>query len=163
MLQLDDERWEKLFGGYKMLFDPRPFLMQLESGEDTTNAWRELWEGLHHQGDVGDASFAAVPHLVRIHRIRGVVDWNTYAMVAIIELARTNGIHPELPLWLNDAYFQAIQHLAEIGCTEVLRADGEDSVGAILSVIAVAKGLRIHGKFLVNYNENEMLDIESRL
>jgi len=146
-----------------MLFDPRPFLSQLESEEDAENAWHELWEELHHQGDVGDASYAAVPHLVRIHRVRGVVDWNTYAMVAIIELARTNRNNKEVPIWLKDGYFQAIQDLAKIGCTEVLKAEDNDSVSAILSVIAIAKGLRIHGKFLVNYSEDEMSDFESRV
>jgi hypothetical protein len=53
-----------------------------------------MWEELHHQGDVGDASYAAVPELVRIHRDGRAADWNLYAMVAIIELARTESQNP---------------------------------------------------------------------
>src|SRR5947208_2158398 len=56
MLSFDDERWNQLTGGYKIPFDPRPSLRKLESQQDTAAAWEELWEELHHQGDVGDAS-----------------------------------------------------------------------------------------------------------
>ena len=71
MLSLNDERWQNLDGGYRTQFDPTSLLSQLESGQGSKAAWHELWEGLHHQGDVGEASYAAVPHLVRIYRARG--------------------------------------------------------------------------------------------
>jgi hypothetical protein len=58
-------------------------LQKIERREDAAAAWQELWEELHHQGDVGDASYAAVPELVRIHRSESAVDWNPYALVAI--------------------------------------------------------------------------------
>jgi hypothetical protein len=61
MLDLDDKRWEDLKGGYRIRFDPRPLLLKLESGTDSEVVWRELWGGLYHQGDVGEASYAAVP------------------------------------------------------------------------------------------------------
>ena len=77
MLSLDDNRWNNLTGGYRIQFDPRPLLAKLESGRDTATNWHELWDELHHQGDVGEASYASVPHLVRIHRKWGLVDWNT--------------------------------------------------------------------------------------
>jgi hypothetical protein len=66
MLDLADPRWEKMSGGYKVPFDPRPLLKKLEKDQDSTETWSELWNELHHQGDVGEASFAAVPQLVRI-------------------------------------------------------------------------------------------------
>ncbi|MGA9545290.1 MAG: hypothetical protein WBQ85_17065, partial [Candidatus Sulfotelmatobacter sp.] len=109
-----------------------------------------------------DASYAAIPHLVKIHRRRGIVDWNTYALVAIIELARTEKQNPGLPAWLEEDYFHAIRELAEIGAAEVLRAEEAETVRAILSVVAIAKGLRTHGKFLVDYSEDDLLEIESR-
>lgn len=100
MLSFDDPRWGELRGGYRMPFDPRPALAQLAAGGDVEDAWHELWENLHHQGDVGEASYAAVPHLVRIHQQRGEVDWNTYAIVAITDLARTQPNNPPVPKWL---------------------------------------------------------------
>jgi hypothetical protein len=97
MLSLDDNRWNSLAGGYRMKCDPRPLLAELESEQNRETAWHELWEELNHQGDVGEASYASVPHLVRIHRKSGIVDWNTYAIVAVIELARGKGNNPEVP------------------------------------------------------------------
>jgi hypothetical protein len=163
MISLEDARWSKMTAGYKMPFDPRPLLKRLETEQDTARVWHELWEELHHQGDVGDASFAAVPFLVRIYQDRGVIDWNTYAIVAIIELARSEDKNPDVPEWIAEDYFQAIRKLAEIGTKEVMRAESADDVSAILSVVAIEKGLRTHGKFLVNYSEAEMIDIESRV
>src|SRR5471032_2635007 len=99
MQNADDPRWTGLTGGYRTPFDPRPSLARLETDSHTDEAWRELWEELHHQGDVGDASCAAVPLLVEIERKRAIADWNSYALVAIIELARTNSRNPDLPEW----------------------------------------------------------------
>jgi hypothetical protein len=162
MLSLDDNRWNSLTGGYRMKCDPRPLLAELENAENKEAAWHELWDELHHQGDVGEASYASVPHLVRIHRKSGIVDWNTYAMVAIIELAREKGNNPEVPKWLEDDYHRAIRELAEVGATEISGTEDPETARAILSVIAIAKGLRTHGKFLVEYSEDELLDIEAR-
>jgi predicted N-acyltransferase len=66
MLSFDDERWNHLTGGYKTPFDARPFLRRLENQQDTETAWQELWEELHDQVDVGDASYAAIPELLRV-------------------------------------------------------------------------------------------------
>jgi hypothetical protein len=160
MFSLDDKRWQELEGGYRTRFDPRPLLLKLETGNDTKAAWNELWESLHHQGDVGEASYAAVPHLVRIYRDRGVLDWNTYTIVAIIELARDSGKNPELPEWLKEDYLHAIRVLAEVGATEVLRAKDPEIIRAILSILAIAAGARTHAKFLLCYSDAELLEIE---
>ncbi len=161
MLGLDDIRWNDLTGGYKTPFDPRPLLTRLETEPDAATVWDELWEELHHQGDVGETSYAVIPHLVRIHRMHGVVDdWNTYAIVAIIELARTEPRNPKIPEWLEQDYFRAIEELAEVGIAEISRTKEPDAVRAKLSVIAIAKGLRNHGRFLVNYSESEIMGVE---
>ena len=161
MLALDDERWRNLTGGYRTPFDPRPLLARLETDQDMAPVWRELWEELHHQGDVGETSYAVIPRLVRIHRMRDAVDdWNTYAIVAIIELARTETRNPKIPEWLEKDYFRAIEELAEVGLADILRTKEPEAVGAMLSVIAISKGLRNHGRFLVKYSEDEMLDME---
>lgn len=145
-----------------MPFDPRPLLAKLEAGLDRESTWDELWGQLHHQGDVGDASYAAVPLLVDICRRQGGIDWNPYAMVATIQLARTKGHNPELPEWLQKDYFRAIRELAEIGASAVLRAERAEATRAMLSVIAIAKGLRTQAKFLVEYTEDELLEIDSQ-
>jgi hypothetical protein len=162
MLSLDDNRWNDLTGGYRMKCDPRSLLAELQTEQNRERAWRGLWDELHHQGDVGEASYASVPHLVRIHRASGILDWNTYAIVAIIELASGKGDNPEVPTWLEEDYHHAIRELAEIGAAEIWLTENPEAVRAILGVIAIAKGLRTHGRFLVEYSEAELLDIESR-
>ena len=162
MISLEDTRWSNMTGGYRMPFDPRPLLKRLETDSGTTEVWHELWEELHHQGDVGEASFAAVPFLVRCYRERGVFDWNTYAIVAIIELARKVGKNPDVPRWIADDYFKSIRELAEIGATEVLHANTAEDVRAILSIIAIEKGLRIHSELLLKYAEDELKEIVSK-
>jgi hypothetical protein len=162
MLSLDDYRWDNLTGGYRMKCDPRPLLSKLENGMDTEATWRELWDELHHQGDVGEASYAAVPHLVRIYRKHGAPDWNTYAIVAIIELARQRGSNPVVPNWLHDDYFTAIQELAKIGVAEVLTTTDTEACRVILGVIAIVKGLPTQGRLLVEFSEEELLEMESK-
>ena len=135
-------------------------MLKLESNKNTQAAWHELWEGLHHQGDVGEASYAAVPHLVRIYRERGVLDWNTYAIVAVIELARDNKKNPEMPKWLRDDYLQAIRGLAEVGAGEVLVTRDPEEIRAILSILALSADARTHARFLLNYSDKELEEME---
>jgi hypothetical protein len=56
-----------------------------------------------------------------------------------------------------------IRKLAEIGSSEVLQAEAEEDIRAILSIVAINKGLREHGSFLVNYSEDELTEIESKI
>ena len=160
MLSLEDERWQNLEGGYRTSFDPRLLLSGLETKKNPKATWHELWEGLHHQGDVGAASYAAVPHLVRIYRKRGIIDWNIYAIVAVIELARGDGKNPPVPKWLEEDYFQAIRDLAELGAVEVLQTKNPEEIRAILSILAISAGARTHAKFLVDYSAEELLEME---
>ena len=160
MLSFDDERWSGLWGGYKTPFDPRPALTKLENHHEITNAWNELWDGLHHQGDVGEASYAAIPEIVRIHRKSQLADWNTYAITAIIELARTENRNPHVPEWLQNDYLRSIQELAATGSQQLIAADDPDTIRAILSVIAISKRLHSHARFIINYSADELLEME---
>jgi len=67
-----------------------------------------------------------------------------------------------MPKWLEADYFSAIQELAKIGAAEVLTANDPEAFRAILGIIAIAKGLRTHGRLLVEFSEDELLDMESR-
>ncbi len=114
-MELDDERWSELHGGYRIPYDPRQALLALQQGSDVEAAWNELWNELHHQGDVGEASYAAVPPLVRIHAERALPDWNTYALIAVIEDVRRNAGNPAMPPWLSEAYDSALRDLVSLG------------------------------------------------
>ncbi|HEY6444832.1 MAG TPA: hypothetical protein VIY53_00115 [Acidobacteriaceae bacterium] len=152
----NDERWMHLAGGYRTEYDPRPALAQLRSGQNEGAPWSELWNELHHQGDVGEASYAAVPELVKIYKQRGIIHWQTYAMVATIELQRTEAGNPKLPVWLADDYLTAIQELAVAGARDIFQTSEPDTIRAILGLIAIARGLRVCGRLLAQYSEPEI-------
>ena len=65
-----DRYWGELQGGYQVPYDPRPALAKLKRNVRDESAWKELWQELYHQGDIGSASYAAIPHLVALY-----VDW----------------------------------------------------------------------------------------
>jgi hypothetical protein len=156
---LTSERWTGLLGGYRIPYDPRKALRLLEGGENIAGAWDELWNELHHQGDIGEASFAAVPHLVRIHERRGFPDWNTYALAAVIELARDSADNPPLPTDLRDFYQSAWIRLADIGLRELSAAKDSLLVASIIGVLAIEKGQRTLGKLATEFTEDERLDL----
>jgi hypothetical protein len=66
-MDLNDPRWKSMEGGYRPHYDPRPALETLSQDPGSAAAWDELLNELHHQGDVGHASYAALPVLVDIH------------------------------------------------------------------------------------------------
>ncbi len=159
MLSYDDPKWTTLAGGRGRAIDIRPLLRRLEAEPDPEGAWEALWDALHHQGDIGSASFAAVPHLVRIHRQRGTLDWNTYALIATIELARDGTHNPELPDWARAGYESALRELVFVGLGELPRAQASEAVLSILSVVAIAHGQRVHGRVLLEFDGEELQEI----
>ncbi len=140
-MDLDDERWATLLGGYRLLYDPRPALRELEHG-DTKSAWNELWNELHHQGAVGEASYAALPRLVAIHERRGVPDWNTYALAATIEECRQDGSNPAVPEWVRNVYAEAWRRLVLLALQDLAGADDENLVCSAIAVVAMGKQQR---------------------
>jgi hypothetical protein len=120
----------------------------------------ELWQEVHHEGDVGPGSFVAVPHLVRIYRLRGILDWNTYAVVATIELARGKGRNPDVPDWSREAYDKALRELADTGLQELPRAADKETVRSILGILAIVHGARTYGRILVEFTEDEVMALE---
>ncbi len=162
MLDFDDTRWPEFKAGYRVPVDLRPLLNSLESGEDVGAAWDQLWEELYHQGDIGEGSFAAIPHLVRIHRDRGEVDWNTYALTATIELARAVGGNPDVPQWMKGDYEDALRDLANIGLEELSRASDKESVRSILGLLALNYGARGYGRLLIEFTEDEIVELREQ-
>jgi hypothetical protein len=158
---LDDPGWAGLVGGYRVRYDPRPALHALETGDRQT-AWEELWTELYHQGDVGEASYAAVPQLVRIEDARTEADWNTYALVAVIDVARRDPRNPVLPDWLKPAYQSAWRTLARLGMARLEMAGEATLVSSIIGVLAIEKGQYTLGRLGVEFTEDERREMLGR-
>lgn len=155
---LDNEKWANLQGGYREVYDPRPAIRKLEGGD--TSAWVELWERLHHQGDVGEASYAAIGPLVRAYLRNGLPDWNVYALAATVEECRRDNRNPPVPAWLQDDYDTAWSELQRQGLAEFEAASDDNLVQSILAVLAFSKSFSTLGRMamLTEDERREMLD-----
>jgi hypothetical protein len=159
MLSLDDPRWKSLRGGYKVPYDPTGALRQLSAGLNQAAAWAELWQGLHHQGDVGEASYAAVPHLVQIQMNRPELHSNAYALLATIEVERHRASNPPIPDWLLAPYEAAWSSLRTIALRDYANATEPLTVRAIVGVLALCKGLREIGTIVSQCDESEIREL----
>ncbi len=137
MLSLTDPIWRQLDGGYRTPYDASIALAQMERGE---SAWKELWEELHHQGDVGVASYAAIPQLVRISGSRRTSDWNLYSLAATIEIERHRKNNPPLPAWLSPSYKSAWEGLVKLALADLAGQPDELTLRSALSVVALGRG-----------------------
>jgi hypothetical protein len=155
MLDWNDPRWQTLKGGYRVLFDPRPMLKQLEASPHDDALWSEFIGDLYHQGDVGEASYAAVPELLRLIVQSEVTPWQPITLVAFIEEARTSPQNPVLPDWLAPAYSQSVDTLARY-CLQMLPATTEPlAVSSMLAFLTLWKGMRAHYRAFT-YSESDL-------
>jgi hypothetical protein len=159
MLPLDDLMWKKLKGGYGVPYDASLDLRRLEHGEDV---WDRLWEELHHQGDVGEVSYAAVPHLVRIMKQLPHRNWNLYSLASTIEIERHRKTNPPLPEWLEADYSSAWRELLELAVEDLKNTHDFLMVQSIMGAIALAKGHVKLGAMISHLDESELDDILDR-
>lgn len=151
MLSLQDPRWQQLQGGYRVPYDVSVPLRRMEAG---ANVWDELWQELHHQGDLGEASYAAVPHIVRIGAARPGRDWNIYALAATVEIERHRRSNPAIPTWAESDYHQAWRELVRLALADLATGCDSLTLRAALSVVALGGGELKLGA-LINYVDTD--------
>ncbi|MDH2433788.1 hypothetical protein QCD60_14540 [Pokkaliibacter sp. MBI-7] len=156
MLSYEDKKWNELIGGYKTLYNPVSALKMLERDPASKKAWDELWNELHHQGDVGSASYAAIPELVRIHQEVQFPASNFYSLASTIEIERHRKSNPLLPEWLEPSYFSAWCIILDLALKDVREARDQLSVHAILGALAIAKGALKLGALISYSDETEI-------
>jgi hypothetical protein len=156
---LTDPKWEGLEGGYRLPYDPRPVLSRLASGIEVDHAWDELWSELHHQGDVGEASFAAVTALVDLYSSGRQPDSNLFSLSATVEIERQRKGNPPLPEWLREDYERAWQKLAELALTRLRDGVDSDTLQSTLAVLAIARGELKLGAMINHLDSSELDEI----
>ena len=143
MILLDDNKWKELDGGYRIPYDASIPLKRLEQATTTQEidlVFAELWNELHHQGDVGLASYYSVPHLIRIAKEKELYDFNVTGLVAIIEIERHSN-NPKLPVEFEEEYFNSIHKELPGLIKQMITGTWDLSLTAIvLSALAVSKG-----------------------
>jgi len=144
MLPLISERWQDLQHAYGSASDIPALLTALETLPPTNDPDAEpyfsLWSALCHQGDVYTASYAAVPHFVRVIATAPErAGWILFQLVACIEIARLQGRGPIVPSDLQDAYRQALDQIPKL-VADVHKPWDEVWCRCLLSAIAASKG-----------------------
>ncbi|MEO0332481.1 MAG: hypothetical protein AAF223_12490 [Bacteroidota bacterium] len=141
MRTLDDVIWKTLTGGYQNPYDASIALKKLEdstTNENEESIWEELWDELHHQGDIGTASLLTIPQLVRIYKRKGKVNYHLFAFITTIELARFND-SVQLPDSFQGEYEEALEQIPDL--INFVKDQVWDSVltASVLSATAIWK------------------------
>ncbi|RYY35672.1 MAG: hypothetical protein EOP46_09210 [Sphingobacteriaceae bacterium] len=160
LLDLDNPLWASLEGGYKSIYDasvPLKNLKQATTLQEADAIYQELWDNLHHQGDVGLASYYALPYLVNIAIKNKLVDYNVLGLVSVIEIQRHQD-NPKIPSALFYDYNSALQKLAELAIL-VIDSDWDLSLtSSALAAIAVAKGQIKLAEAIMNLDSEDAID-----
>ncbi|MES2354073.1 MAG: hypothetical protein V4568_06665 [Pseudomonadota bacterium] len=150
MLRLDDPRWEMMTAGHQKFYDPRSAFASLERNENTAAVWSELWDELHHQGVVGEASYAAIPHLVRIVESQAAINWNLFGIVCTVEVERHRRTNPRIPSWLQESYTEAWKVLSRLARSAFEQQLEPWQVRVLLGILALANSDLKLGALLVH-------------
>jgi hypothetical protein len=144
MLSLDSPRWSELRHAYGPASDIPALIVRLENPpapQDRDEAWFALWSALAHQGDVYPASFAAVPHVVRILADAPEPSDSSsfFQFPAWVEICRQNRA-VRVPEDLAEAYFAALGRLPALAAVAASRDGDAEFLCCALAAIAAAKG-----------------------
>jgi hypothetical protein len=147
LLPLSDKRWKTYRSGYKECdLDVTGWLRKLSSGDFDESHWNYLWNELHHQNDVGEASYAVVPYLAVFAKKHNRFDWHLFAFPVVVELARLDiSGSPMIPDEIRDTYYWGIKELANIAVTELEEWD-DVQAPCMSACIALAKGHPIYAR-----------------
>jgi hypothetical protein len=115
MLAFESSRWAELHTAYGAAADVPDMLRDLESLPASDGyedePWFSIWSALAHQGTVYSASFAAVPHVVRVLATApDRADHQYFGFPAWVEVCRQR-TGRAIPEDLREPYFDALAQL----------------------------------------------------
>ncbi len=143
MLSLESPKWSELNHAYGSASDIPSLLRQLETlppSDGEKEPWYSIWSSLAHQGDVYSASFAAVPHIVRIlAQDPAKADYSYFQFPAWVEVCRQKNLTP-IPSELEEFYFAALAQLPSLVAAAAKRDWDSNFLCCALSAVAAAKG-----------------------
>jgi hypothetical protein len=158
-MELDDKIWSKLEGGYKYPYNASSALRKLKVATrpgEFTAPFADLWENLHHQGDVGLASYLAVPQLVSICIEKRSLDWNFIGLCVVIENCRLTGNNPELPPEFESLYFDSLASFEKYLLHNFKNLHDRDALRLSLALFAILNGQPELGKVIEMLEDDEI-------
>jgi hypothetical protein len=152
LLSLDDPRWKSYRSGYNRAdFDTVTLIRELHREGFSESFWEKVWDDLHHQGDVGEASYAIVPYLVEYQSTQSELDEQLFHFTAVVELARTEGANPPVPEEIRSSYELAFRKLSDLGVEKLQRGCASHVVMGVASVIALVAGQRLLARAYLDF------------
>jgi hypothetical protein len=142
ILELNSDRWRSLDDAYGEGARIPILLRELESAPDAPRApqakpWNTLWSSLCHQSDVYTASYAALPHLVRIAAMQGNRDTVNQLLLPIaIEIFRHKRESPSIPVDLVPAYEVALENLRALVIENLTQPVSRSELTVLLAGLA---------------------------
>ncbi len=117
-----------------------PLLEKLKAKEiPDADIWWEIWDIVHHQGDVWISSYIAVPQIFKIYKEKNWLDYNLPGVLSVIENCRQKESNPRLPDWLEKEYFQTLHKTVQY-CAEKISSDWDrDLLISFLMLICAVK------------------------
>jgi hypothetical protein len=168
VLPLDAVEWVKLEHAYGPASDVPQLLEQLaQNPRPKSNyraePWFTLWSSLCHQDDVYSASYAALPHIVRIClAAEGPVDFSFFQLPACIEVARASGRGPRLTADLSEAYFDGLRLLHDCAFKHAANDWDQCMALCVAAALAAAKGQVKAADAILNLDNEMIARITSR-
>jgi hypothetical protein len=164
MIRDDDPRWASMRGGYRVPYDPRQALERLRADGNDSRAWDELWQNLHHQGDLGEASYVAVVALAEMCETTLFPNAHLFGLVSTIEIERRRRTNPEVPEWLASDYRSAWRALLPHALRALKASADPEELQSAMVVMCLAKGLTALGAVLWYHDQDTLSEyLDERL
>jgi hypothetical protein len=159
LLPLDDPRWVRYRGGYNRVpVDVVSLIRRLQLEGTSDQFWERVWGDLHHQGDVGEASYALVPYLVDHQARRRELDEQLFHYCVVIDLAQPENNNPPIPPELELSYALSLRKLPVIGAEQLSRGCSEAVVRGVAATTALAAGHRVLARAYLEFGRTDALD-----
>ena len=166
-MDLDDRRWGSLEGGYRIPYNAARPLKQLRDTNDarqTELILNEFWENLHHQGDVGLASYLAMPHIIDTLSQRRSFESKFISLIVCIENRRITDSNPQLTQEFDDYYFGALSRFEKYLLENLKQISDREALKNTLAFLATVNGQPGVGKVIEFLDDDEIDEfIEERI
>ena len=153
MLKLNSDTWANLEHAYGSAEDIPTILTVLAQGEDK---WFDIWSALCHQGTIYTATFAAMPHIIKVFEANlEKADFNTFVFATSVELTRQD-CQVQVPDTLNVDYFQSLEKLDNLVQDYMKNKTDFDSLVGVLAFQAIRKFQTQLAQLILNLNEEQV-------
>jgi hypothetical protein len=157
LLPLEDSRWATYRSGYRIPYDVVPIIRQLQRDGATEKFWEEVWTELHHQGDVGEATYALVPYLVDFQARHRDLDERLLHFCVLVDLQQPENNNPPIPPELEFSYMRSMHALPVIGAERLNRGVTEEVVMGVAAAMALAAGHRVLARAYLEFGRDDAL------